>query len=297
MGRFLLATGIAGCSTSNTGPPLLDRYLARICFVGQQRIERVSRRRKDNLFEPFPGDHGARGSFDYEARSFSGQLWATMHRKELVDGVLADGAAVAGALYFGGKDAGKRRARRPQQARKSMSPTSRTIAGDVTIGAVSGLVAAWTMNRFQNSWIALKQKASGDEGQSQEDGQEDEPATVKAADKVSKGVAREPVPNPYREQAGQVVHYGFGAFLGAVYGALGTLFPRVRSGFGTVYGTGVALTADEALVPAAGLSPPPQKVPLSTHAYSFASHLVFGAALEGSRRSIEHALKTARTAG
>jgi hypothetical protein len=46
---------------------LLDDYLAATGIEAQQRPERVQPDRKDNLFEPVAGDHGAHGSFDSEA--------------------------------------------------------------------------------------------------------------------------------------------------------------------------------------------------------------------------------------
>lgn len=203
----------------------------------------------------------------------------------------------------------------PEVVVTGASPMSAaTVARNTAIGIASGLVAAGMMNAFQNGWSAIKRSSDanaerqerearpGGDGrkggrQSAEDSDKDEPSTVKAADRVARKVTGEPIPSPYRKPAGKAVHYGFGALLGAVYGALGTVFPKVRSGFGSIYGMSVALTADEALVPAAGLGPPPQKVPLSTHVYGLASHLVFGAALEGNRRSIERVLKTARSTG
>ncbi|MDT5294184.1 MAG: hypothetical protein QOJ76_1064, partial [Acidobacteriota bacterium] len=36
--------------------------------------------RRDNLWEPVPGDHGAHGTFDERATDASPQLWATTHR-------------------------------------------------------------------------------------------------------------------------------------------------------------------------------------------------------------------------
>ncbi len=74
---------------------LLDRILARIGYSGQQRAEPISPGRRDNMFEPVPGDRGAHGSFDAKAKSFSPQLWATMHRTEL--GLAAAAVAAVGA--------------------------------------------------------------------------------------------------------------------------------------------------------------------------------------------------------
>ncbi len=61
-------------------PGLLDRYLARSAYSGQQTDKTISEGRLNNLWTPVPGDHGAHGRFDAEARSRSLQLWATTHR-------------------------------------------------------------------------------------------------------------------------------------------------------------------------------------------------------------------------
>jgi len=73
--------------------PLLDRYLGRTGYAGQQADEPVGPDRRDNLFAPLPGDHGAHGRFDRQARSSSLQLWATMNRTGL--------AAAAGVAALG----------------------------------------------------------------------------------------------------------------------------------------------------------------------------------------------------
>ncbi len=53
----------------------------------------------------------------------------------------------------------------------------------------------------------------------------------------------------------------------------------------------MAVIMDEALVPAVGLSGPPWRSPASTHAYSLASHFVFGLTLEVVRRGIHDLLR------
>ncbi len=73
---------------------LLDRYLGRTGFAGQQSDEPVEPGRRNNLWEPVPGDHGAHGRFDAIARPRSSQLWLTTHRG-LVAGVLAAGLGIA----------------------------------------------------------------------------------------------------------------------------------------------------------------------------------------------------------
>ena len=54
---------------------LFDRYLGRTGVQGQQTDEPVSPDRPDNLFEPVPGDHGAHGRFDDQAKGRSLHLW------------------------------------------------------------------------------------------------------------------------------------------------------------------------------------------------------------------------------
>ena len=70
-------------------PGVLDRYLGRTGVDGQQTDQPVDPDRRDDLFQPVPGDHGAHGIFDDQARDRSLQLWATTRRRPL----LAAGAA------------------------------------------------------------------------------------------------------------------------------------------------------------------------------------------------------------
>jgi NAD(P)-dependent dehydrogenase (short-subunit alcohol dehydrogenase family) len=55
-------------------PGLLDYYLARTGYQSQQRPEPIEPDRKDNLWAPVPGDHGAHGDFDPMAQADSKQL-------------------------------------------------------------------------------------------------------------------------------------------------------------------------------------------------------------------------------
>ncbi|MEP7071425.1 MAG: SDR family oxidoreductase [Verrucomicrobiota bacterium] len=70
-------------------PGLLDRYLGKTGYDGQQTDESEDPSRPNNLFEPVPGDHGAHGTFGARSSRRSEQFWATRNR-----GLLALGAAV-----------------------------------------------------------------------------------------------------------------------------------------------------------------------------------------------------------
>ncbi|MFC8087697.1 SDR family oxidoreductase [Streptomyces sp. NPDC057340] len=83
-------------------PGLLDRYLARTGYDGQQTDETVDPSRPVNLWKPpddsAPDDYGAHGIFDDEAHPRSVQFWLSRHRRPLA---LAATGAVAAALAGG----------------------------------------------------------------------------------------------------------------------------------------------------------------------------------------------------
>ncbi|AQR74778.1 DUF1440 domain-containing protein [Sphingomonas sp. LM7] len=154
-----------------------------------------------------------------------------------------------------------------------MSKGPRPLLG-LFAGVAAGLVASAAMAAFQ----AQAQKLLPDS--------DEDPATVKAADAASEVVTGDPVPEPYREPAGQAVHYIAGAVIGGIYGVLTEYKAEASAGFGSAYGVATAALLDEAAVPALGLSPAPDETPLATHAYGAASHLVYGWVLEGVRALI-----------
>lgn len=77
-------------------PGLLDRILARRGYDGQHTDDPLPPGRRDNLYEPVPGDHGAHGRFDARSRPHSAQLWLSMNRAALAVAALALG--IGGAL-------------------------------------------------------------------------------------------------------------------------------------------------------------------------------------------------------
>ncbi|MBF8170809.1 SDR family oxidoreductase [Streptomyces olivaceus] len=86
-------------------PGLLDRYLGRTGYDGQQTGRPVDASRPVNLYEPADGsaphDYGAHGVFDDEAHPHSAQFWLSRHRGRLAlagAAAAAAGAAVAGGL-------------------------------------------------------------------------------------------------------------------------------------------------------------------------------------------------------
>ncbi len=155
-----------------------------------------------------------------------------------------------------------------------MARRSRPLRGMI-IGTVGGLVASWAMEKFQRKWPEWTGQPAEGEGA---------PATHKAADRVSVALRGKRVATKDMAAAGEAVHYATGAAMGAGYGLLNELAPRASKGFGTGFGTAILVLLDQIANPALGLSKKPSAYPLKTHLFGFASHLVYGAALEGTRR-------------
>lgn len=160
-------------------------------------------------------------------------------------------------------------------------------------GVIGGLVATLVMDQFQALWSKLAEEVEPAQGKkkkkkSQEEGGGD--ATVKAAEAISEGVFDHELTKSEEKVAGPAVHYAMGATSGAIYGAMAELTPLVTIGAGLPFGAVVWLAADEAAVPALGLSKSPTEVPLSKHAYALASHFVYGVTTEVVRRAVRSAL-------
>lgn len=68
-------------------PGLLDHYLAYMGYAAQQTQESVDPDRPNNLYDPLPGDYGARGEFDHRSCDYSVQAWANRYRGWLALGL------------------------------------------------------------------------------------------------------------------------------------------------------------------------------------------------------------------
>lgn len=155
-------------------------------------------------------------------------------------------------------------------------------------GAVGGLVASWTMNEFQKAWAAAeKQITGGKKGQEgQHSGEDAEDATMKTADRISELVQGRRLTREEKKKAGPVVHYAFGAIMGAVYGASVEVNPAANALAGVPFGAILFAAVDEVALPVLGLSDKPAAYPLSTHLYGLVSHAVYGATTETVRKMV-----------
>ena len=176
----------------------------------------------------------------------------------------------------------------------------------IAAGLIGGLVASWTMNRFQDVWIKLAGSPSaGAESQRQAEGQESgqglqqtqkksdeeqDDATVKTASAISEGIFDHKLTKSEKKIAGPAVHYAFGTSVGALYGAAAELAPEVARGAGLPFGAAFWLVADETALPLLGLSKGPTAYPVATHVYALASHFVYGLTAELVRRTVRDRL-------
>src|ERR1044072_6955310 len=170
-------------------------------------------------------------------------------------------------------------------------------------GLIAGLVASWAMNQFQDLWSKIsgdekdsgsahppRQFAPDESSEEKSNGEEETPATVKAASAVSEEVFHHELTDSEKEVAGPAVHYAFGTATGAVYGAMAEVLPDVTLGAGLPFGAAVWLLADEVTVPLVGLSKSPTEYPISKHSFSRASHFVYGRTTEAVRRAVRNAM-------
>ena len=169
--------------------------------------------------------------------------------------------------------------------RANSHEASPQILKGLAAGIVGGLVASWTMDQFQYAWIKIAKSASQTEKSNKEESN-DEPATVKAEEIVSKNVFKHELASTEKKAAGAMVHYATGGTSGEVYGVAAEFAPRVTTGVGVAFGTAVWAVVDESAVPLLGLSKAPTKYPISTHLYALASHFIYGITTECVRRTL-----------
>lgn len=77
-------------------PGYADWVLSRNGYEGQMTEEPESPDRKNNLWEPLPGDHGAHGRFTEDSKSFSPVTWASVNKGAIAASV----AVLAGFLLL-----------------------------------------------------------------------------------------------------------------------------------------------------------------------------------------------------
>lgn len=163
----------------------------------------------------------------------------------------------------------------------------------VLAGVAGGLAASWVMNEFQaGPGKSLTRALQSDEENRKQDqaAKTDEPkedSTMKTAEALVHAVTGgRHLSMEEREKGGPIVHYAFGALMGAVYGGLAEYSELVTAGFGTSFGAVLFGGGDLVAVPMLNLSGPPTDYPAASYASPFAAHIVYGVATELVRRGV-----------
>jgi putative membrane protein len=176
-----------------------------------------------------------------------------------------------------------------------MSDAAKQSEGNVwkglVAGLVGGLIASWTMNRFQDIWVKLADHRDGPGHSSKPEphpsnNEEQDDTTVHTASAISEGLFDHKLTEGEKKIAGPAVHYSLGTGVGGLYGAVAEIAPEITAGAGLPFGAAFWLVVDEGAVPLLGLSKGPTEYPVSTHAYALTSHFVYGLTAEVVRRSV-----------
>ena len=168
-------------------------------------------------------------------------------------------------------------------------------------GLIGGLVASWTMNRFQDVWSNLAQGNQRPPGapdalsppereRAKARSEPEDDTTVRTASAISEGLFHHKLTQKEKKIAGPAVHYALGTAVGGLYGAAAEIAPKVTAGTGLPFGAVFWQVVDEGAVPLLRLSKGPTAYPLSTHAYALSSHFVYGLTAEIVRRLVRRAL-------
>jgi hypothetical protein len=147
-----------------------------------------------------------------------------------------------------------------------------TPLGALGRGIVAGVAGTAAMTAVQESVSRLRDSSDGNGGPPTWD---DAPAPAKVARKVLEGVFDAPQPASRIPLLTNVMHWGYGAAWGAVYGLLhGTLRARPILQ-GPLFGAGVWVMSYVQLVPM-GLYRPPWEYDVETVGIDLSYHLAYG---------------------
>jgi putative membrane protein len=175
---------------------------------------------------------------------------------------------------------------RAQRVPRLDGPTSlrdhMSLGREVIAGLIGGTIGAGAMSLAYRGLVEIGAGARQEKPSAEQ--QQEEDATVKVADGVARWLLHRPLPEDTKQLAGNLVHYVFGAGVGALYGGIAAVAPRVTTAGGLPFGFTVWLGAHAITVPALGLAQPPTRRPRSQEGRELVLHLVYGAVTELVRR-------------
>ncbi len=169
------------------------------------------------------------------------------------------------------------------------------LAKGVVAGFLGGLVGSWVMLKFiEGPGPAIERAIQGQRRPAADDekrqAEQTESVTMRAAETFYHAGTGGHLTHAERAEEGTVVHYAFGTLMGLGYGVVADYAPVVGVGLGAAFGTVLWAGTDLSAIPAAGFSSWPTEEPGSAHVSHWAAHVVYGMAMEGTRRLVRWVL-------
>jgi Protein of unknown function (DUF1440) len=161
-------------------------------------------------------------------------------------------------------------------------------------GAIGGLAGTWAMSEAQRAWTHAIDSAAPDSAAGKHDARdwqersEGQNSNEIAAQAVATYVVGRRLDRNELAVGAALMHYTFGAAVGALYGAYSERHTRNGTGIGV--GLTVWLLADEIAMPLLGLSDSTLRRPLEKRLQSIAAHIVFGITAELMRGMVQRQL-------
>jgi putative membrane protein len=156
----------------------------------------------------------------------------------------------------------------------------------ILAGFAAGLVGAWVMNEFQSWWSRAGGGQGAQSGGNPSSGRgrpqrsEDANATALAAQSIAAATLDRSLTRDELAIAAPIVHYAFGAAMGALFGRWVEGSRRFPPLAGAAWGAALWAVADEVGVPMLNLSGSPTEYPAEVHLQALAAHLVYGVTTE-----------------
>lgn len=168
-------------------------------------------------------------------------------------------------------------------------PNRDDLLNGALAGAAGGFLGTLAMNYAQRLWtLAIdgrppESAADEHDARDWQERSERQNANELAAQALARETVQRPLTRPELSIAARVIHFAFGAAVGAVHG-LRVERSAARHRTGVALGSALWLGADEIAMPVVGLSRSTLQRPLEMHLQSFVAHLVYGVVTENVRR-------------
>lgn len=158
-------------------------------------------------------------------------------------------------------------------------------------GMIAGAIGSAVQTFFFRATKTIAPTAPPEAFRPPEPRQLGEPQTQTVARRLVEGLAhRGPLSEQAKERGGELVHYGFGAAWGGLYGLLRASYPSLRRPTGLVgFSAAVWMLGDNLMLPLFHVAGWPHRYPPRTHAYALAAHLAYGAGVGGALAAADHA--------